>query len=313
MGSSCVARRLWVLVLVLPQLLVRASQSEPWWVSPRRLVGVERWPPSELTASDKLVAGVVGGSVLHVVIGRPFVEFLCKENSAIVAGQWWRFVTPAVVHANPIHLYCNMRGLQAIGPDVERWFGADRFWMTVLGSTAAGTFASFRCCPSPSVGASGAVFGLVGAEAVFLARHRELFGRNKASRQMVDRRIDSLVNTVAINLALGLLIPGIDNFGHVGGLVGGAAVAYLAGPRLVRDSWTRRMVDRPIIDPGAWWRAAQEGRSPGAGTGRRWWWSPTPAPSPPYPGQRLVSGLRGALGRLSDRASAGGGVGSMLL
>jgi rhomboid protease GluP len=74
------------------------------------------------------------------------------------------------------------------------------------------------------VGASTAIFGLVGAEGIFLFQNRKLFGNQ------FGRAIGNVVFVVAINLFLGLS-PGIDNWGHVGGLLGGLIFAWFAGPR----------------------------------------------------------------------------------
>jgi rhomboid protease GluP len=89
----------------------------------------------------------------------------------------------------------------------------------------AGNLASFLMTPTPSAGASTALFGLVAAEGVFIFQNRRIFGKQSG------RMLGNLLLVIVVNLGLGLS-PGIDNWGHVGGLIGGAIFAWLAGPIL---------------------------------------------------------------------------------
>lgn len=90
----------------------------------------------------------------------------------------------------------------------------------------AGNYASYLGSPSPSLGASGAIFGLVGAMGIFLWRHQRILGEQGKSG------LRSVGQTLMLNLVIGLAIPQIDNFGHLGGLLAGCAVGYAIGPRL---------------------------------------------------------------------------------
>eukprot|EP00884_Botryococcus_braunii_P021951 jgi/Botrbrau1/843/Bobra.0352s0037.1 len=150
-----------------------------------------------------------------------------KVNSAINAGQWWRLVTPVFLHANLLHLVSNNYGLQNLGPPVEVLSGRKRFLAIYFISAVAGTLASYKMSPYPSVGASGAIFGLGGALAVYFQRNRSLFG--KAS----DSVLQQLGQSLAVNVAMGLAVRKVDNWGHLGGLLGGALTAWLLGPRYV--------------------------------------------------------------------------------
>ena len=149
-----------------------------------------------------------------------------KINEFIVAGEWWRLVTPMFLHLNLIHVAVNSYSLFAFGQQVESVLGYRRFMGVYLLSGVAGTVASFAFSPNPSVGASGAIFGLVGAMLVYFYRHRQLFG------EMGRRRLMDILVIAGINLVIGLS-PGIDNWGHVGGLLGGALLAWLLGPLYV--------------------------------------------------------------------------------
>jgi rhomboid protease GluP len=151
-----------------------------------------------------------------------------KSNAAIVQGQWWRLFTPMFLHGGLLHIGFNMYALYILGPGLERHYGHWRFLILYLLSGFTGNVASFIFSAAPSLGSSTAIFGVLGAEAVFLYQNRQLFGSG-AQRALVN-----IVVIAAINLAIGLS-PGIDNWGHVGGLTGGTLFAWLAGPKLRLD------------------------------------------------------------------------------
>ena len=147
-----------------------------------------------------------------------------KINANLAAGEVWRLVTPIFLHAGLLHIAVNMYSLYALGPAVERFFGRTRFLVVYLLSGISGVLLSLVLSPNPSVGASGAIFGLLGALAAFLYLHRATFG------QLGAMQLRQLVIVALINLALGLT-PGIDNWGHVGGLTAGVALSLFLGPR----------------------------------------------------------------------------------
>lgn len=146
-----------------------------------------------------------------------------RINELIRAGQLWRFLTPVLLHASVPHILFNMYALIAFGAGLERHFGHWRFLLLYILAGFTGNVLSFVLSNGYSVGASTAIFGLVGAEAVFLVQNRGLFGNQ------FGRAIGNVIFVVAINLLLGLT-PGIDNWGHVGGLLGGLIFAWFAGP-----------------------------------------------------------------------------------
>lgn len=174
-----------------------------------------------------------------------FVLWGAKINSAIIAGQYWRLITPMWLHGSLLHLAFNMYALYIFGSNLERSYGHGRFLMLYMLSGFAGNVISFMMSPQASVGSSTAIFGLIAAQGVFLYQNRKLI-RNAQSM---------LINTLTIagiNLVLGLS-PGIDNWGHMGGLIGGLAFAWSAGPlwdvqaeaggyRLVNQRSKRRVI-----------------------------------------------------------------------
>jgi rhomboid protease GluP len=162
-----------------------------------------------------------------------------KINSAILRGEWWRFLTPVVLHGSLLHVGVNMYSLFILGPQLEAFYGHGRFLGLYLVAGFSGVAASFALSNSASVGASTAIFGLLGALGVFAYLNRRLFG---ARAQALLRNI---VQVAVINLIIGLS-PGIDNWGHVGGLVGGALAGWLGGPeyRLAGEPPEVRLEDK---------------------------------------------------------------------
>jgi rhomboid protease GluP len=149
-----------------------------------------------------------------------------KLNPAIREGELWRLVTPIFLHVGLVHLGVNMYSLYALGPAVEQFFRSGRMLFLYMVSGVSGVIFSLAFSAAPSVGASGAIFGLLGALGTFFFLHRRIFG---PAARLHFRQIAMVA---VLNLALGLS-PGIDNWGHVGGLLAGVALTWLLGPRYV--------------------------------------------------------------------------------
>lgn len=148
--------------------------------------------------------------------GKSYNELLnifgAKVNIDIMRGQYWRFITPIFLHANITHLLINCYSLHAIGVTVERIYGQAKFIFVYLAAGIMGSLLSFMFSINPAVGASGAIFGLLGALLYFGVEYPKLF------RAYFGH---SIMTTIAINLVYGFMNAGIDNFGHIGGLIGG--------------------------------------------------------------------------------------------
>ena len=143
-------------------------------------------------------------------------SFGAKRSELILQGkELHRLITPVFLHGSLTHLMMNTFSLQNIGPEVERLFGSGRFLFTYLASGVAGNMMSAYYSPNPSLGASGAVFGLMGAYYSFLSQNERLLGR---SGQDAMSRVSG---TLAMNVIFGLASPMIDNWGHIGGAIGG--------------------------------------------------------------------------------------------
>ena len=145
-----------------------------------------------------------------------------KINALIIQGQFWRLVTPMWLHGSILHIAFNMYALFIFGTTLERYYGHARFLVLYLLSGYAGNVISFLMSPNNSLGSSTAIFGLLAAQGVFLYQNRHLI-RNARGMLM------NTISIAVINLILGLS-PGIDNWGHLGGLIGGLAFAWSAGP-----------------------------------------------------------------------------------
>lgn len=167
-----------------------------------------------------------------------------KINSLINEGQLWRLATSSFLHANVGHLMVNCYSLNSIGPTVESICGPRRYLAVYISSAVASSAMSYWLCKAPAVGASGAIFGLVGSFAVFILRHRGLIGGGNEDLQHIGR-------VIVLNMGFGLLSQGIDNWGHLGGLLGGVATSWLLGPAWkyepVSKNGRKTLVDRAPI------------------------------------------------------------------
>ena len=154
-------------------------------------------------------------------------NFFIKSNELIVAGQFWRLLTPALLHDTHfpfLHILFNMYALFVFGTGLERHFGHLRFLLLYGLGAFAGNVMSFVFTENNSLGASTAIFGLLGAEAIFVIQNRKLFAGSFRSA------IGNIIFIAAINLVVIGRLPGIDNWGHIGGLLGGLIFTLFAGP-----------------------------------------------------------------------------------
>lgn len=167
-----------------------------------------------------LVEAINGNDLLFIYAG--------KINQLIEIGQFWRLITPILLHGSILHIALNMYALYILGVRLERFYGHGRFLLLYLLSGFAGNVLSFVLTPAPSLGASTAIFGLFSAEGIFILQNRNLFGSARTRQAMINLGI-----VLLINLAYGFA-PGsnIDIMGHIGGLLGGVFFAWRGGPTL---------------------------------------------------------------------------------
>ncbi len=158
------------------------------------------------------------------------VETGALQRDAVMDGEWWRLVSGAFMHADIVHLAGNMVMLYILGMACEHAFGRGRYLFLYLACGIAGNALAMAVSDVPTVGASGAIFGLVGATiGLTLARRHDL--------EVRDRRLGIvLAGWAAFSLITGMFNPFISNPAHFGGLATGLVLGatihpvILAGP-----------------------------------------------------------------------------------
>ena len=157
-------------------------------------------------------ASATGGGGL----GSSLLDDGSVSRVAVDQGDYWRILTAGFLHTGMIHLLFNMFGLYILGGLLEPAVGRLRFGVIYFVSLLAGSFGALLLEPTaPTVGASGAIFGLMGAAVVVM--------RNRGINPMES----GLGLWIGLNLLITFTIPNISIGGHIGGLVGGAVAALL--------------------------------------------------------------------------------------
>jgi rhomboid protease GluP len=161
--------------------------------------------------------------------------------AAVAEGQAWLLLTSMFLHSGFIHLALNMLSLYFLGSFVEQAFGKGRFLALYLASGLAGGIAYlyFGSFDEPAVGASGAIFGLLGGVLGYSLRNGTFSWQNPLIRQ--------LLILTALNLYFGFSVPNISNTAHIGGLVGGAACGWLTAPSVYADKRLRAATPTIIV------------------------------------------------------------------
>jgi len=154
------------------------------------------------------------------------VNFGAKVNYKIVDGEYWRLFTTMFLHANIPHLLFNMMALNIFSRDLEIIYGKKKFLTIYFVAGFIGSFGSFVLNDNVAVGASGAIFGLLGANLYLFTINPEAYKKIYGS--------DILV-LIGVNLVYGFMTPQIDNAAHLCGLIGG----YLA-------SWSFGMINEQV-------------------------------------------------------------------
>jgi membrane associated rhomboid family serine protease len=150
----------------------------------------------------------------------------------VANGEWWRIITSGFLHAGILHIAFNMYFLYFLGTILEPVIGRLRFGLVYFVSLVGGSFGALLLSPNtPTVGASGAVFGLMGA-GILVMRARG-----------IDPLQSGLGITLLLNLGITFLIPGIAIGGHIGGLIAGGIVGYLLFDVVPR----RRASETPVL------------------------------------------------------------------
>ena len=145
----------------------------------------------------------------------------------VVQGEWWRLLSATALHGNFEHIVGNAVSLYILGMASEHAYGTRSMLLIYIASGLAGSVLSAAMSVGPSVGASGAIFGLMGAVMVLFWRHHDAL-------MVRDKRIGVVIAVWAlVTIAAGLVTPMIDNAAHLGGMFGGMAVAWTMRPRIL--------------------------------------------------------------------------------
>lgn len=134
--------------------------------------------------------------------------------------EYYRLITGAFLHADIFHLLSNCYALYIIGSQVENFYGKKKYLLIYLYSALTGSLLSVTLSNNASIGASGAIFGLMGAILYFGYYYRVYIGATWKQK---------ILPVIALNLIIGFVVPGIDYFGHIGGLIGGVLISMAVG------------------------------------------------------------------------------------
>lgn len=164
-----------------------------------------------------LISAYFSNNILDIDIN--VLVFLgAKFNPLIAAGQYYRLLTCTFLHAGIVHLGLNMYALYDIGTLIEDIYGRLNFIFIYIISGIVSSIFSYMFSINVSIGASGAIFGLLGAALVVAIKMKHIIG---------EQFKRSIISVILINIIIGLSIPNIDNFGHIGGLIGGIIVSLI--------------------------------------------------------------------------------------
>lgn len=158
--------------------------------------------------------------------------FGAKYRPYILAGQWWRLITAGFLHGGLLHIGMNMWVLFDLGAQVEQVYGTARFLVIYFIANVVGFYASMVFSVALSVGASAALFGLIGAMLAIGVRYRHT-AAGSAIRGLYMRWV--------IYGVIFSFIPGVDMAAHLGGLAAGFGIGYLSGVPKVRESVGERV------------------------------------------------------------------------
>jgi membrane associated rhomboid family serine protease len=159
--------------------------------------------------------------------GSPLLDNGAVSQATISDGEYWRLLTAGFLHAGLFHLLFNMFALYVLGTMLEPAMGRLRFGLVYFVSLLAGSFGAILVEPNaPTVGASGAIFGLMGAALIVLRHHGISFAES------------GLAVWLGLNLLITFTVSNISVGGHIGGLIGGtvAALVLVELPKHVRVS-----------------------------------------------------------------------------
>lgn len=246
------------------KLFSRATRDDGLLKILEQLVNTKQEEKWESQRVEELVAKQIEGHKIEYKIGKPFVTYIliainvlvflvllafeqqtgrsynellitygAKVNDYILEGEYWRLFTAMFLHGGIAHLLVNCYSLFVLGTLVERLFGRGKFIGSYLIAGVLGNIISFMFVRGYSVGASGAIFGLMGM-LLYYGIERPVQFKNYFSR--------GVLITLVINLGYGFSVSGIDNSAHLGGLIGGFLAIGMLSKSEKKKWYTNRIL-----------------------------------------------------------------------
>jgi membrane associated rhomboid family serine protease len=215
----------------------RARSLPPWLTRALVVANVAVFAAMALAGVDVLRPGPL-----------EYIDWGSNFAPLTTAGEWRRLVTATFLHFGPLHLLFNAWALWSIGSLVERLFGHARFGAIYLAAGVMGSLASVAWNPLVnSAGASGAVFGIIGAQLAFFTR-----GGHRLPAEVVRAQRNSTLAFIAYSVTFGFIVPGIDNAAHLGGLTTGFVIGWLlarplGAPASRSQEWTSMLWATAVV------------------------------------------------------------------
>jgi len=191
-----------------------------------------------------LLAVIAVVFVVDLATGLELTQLGADQRDLVLAGQWWRPLTSMFLHGGFAHVLLNSWALYQLGSLFEVLLGSRALLSVFLVTGLAGSAASLWWSNHPSVGASGAIFGLMGALITFLISRRKML--TPAAKGLLGQ----LVFWAGINVYFGLSMPQIDNAAHFGGCAAGLLLGLALKPR---------QLPPPRYEPDPQWTAGGTG------------------------------------------------------
>ncbi|NFO23423.1 rhomboid family intramembrane serine protease [Clostridium botulinum] len=189
----------------------------------------EKWVKEKIFGSKITTVLIIINIIVYIITAmlsknildsdiRVLIFLGANENTLVASGQYYRLITCMFLHGGLMHLILNMYALNALGPIIEKSYGKNKYIIIYLLGGLISSISSFIFSNGVSIGASGAIFSLLGAILVLTIKMRSVVGKDT---------IKNVISVIVVNIFIGFAIPNIDNFAHVGGLLGGVFLSIL--------------------------------------------------------------------------------------
>lgn len=166
-----------------------------------------------------LITAIMSGNIININ-SNVLYNFGALLKTSVLNGEVYRILTAAFLHGGIFHLFFNMYALYIIGPQLEGFLGKAKFSIVYLYSIIIGSLMSLLFTNGLSIGASGAIFGLLGS-LLYFGYHYRIYLGNFIHSQIIP--------IIIINLILGFMISNVDVAAHIGGLIGGLLITTALG------------------------------------------------------------------------------------